>query len=466
MIQSFVSISIMLVCYFGYICMAEKFCKNYFEISRKNEILFVIIGFCAGVFIDSMCYFVPNIVLSLLSHILFIGLVLLLYRRNTEKKILVAFILITVTTLVENLCVAFLSCLLLFWQHTVNHIPVPVLGDVEGNLIVSIAIIITVLILYRVSKYFAPVFDGRTGKWYILCAIPLLAITAVVDVANWGASNGILVRSGGNMGIYYDQIFSYAGFCVLTALSMFGAGVFIFGMNRLYLEQEKNNQYRLQITAYQLLEEQYSRLERLRHDMKNHVIALSGLLENKELEKMKEYLKNMEGIADLGTGEEITGNRAVDILLYQKRSMAKEKNITWECDARIPRSCCINAFDLSVLFGNILDNALEACERLQKNEPQCERGTFINIQAGVVKKCFLLEVKNSTDTTDAPERDKPENRFSDKENQKKHGIGLMNVRDVVHKYDGTMNIETENGIFVISILVPLSDAEHDIYRAV
>ena len=183
--------------------------------------------------------------------------------------------------------------------------------------------------------------------------------------------------------------------------------------------------------------------------------------------KFQTVLNTLQGeLAGLGIGEEITGNRAVDILLYQKRSMAKEKNITWECDARIPRSCCINAFDLSVLFGNILDNALEACERLQKNEPQCERGPFINIQAGVVKKCFLLEVKNSTDTTDAPERDKPENRFSDKENQKKHGIGLMNVRDVVHKYDGTMNIETENGIFVISILVPLSDAEHDIYRAV
>lgn len=176
---------------------------------------------------------------------------------------------------------------------------------------------------------------------------------------------------------------------------MFGAGVFIFGMNGLYLEWEKNNQYHLQITAYKMLEEQYSRSERLRHDLKNHVIALSGLLENKELEKMKEYLKNMEDSAGLGIGEEITGNRAVDILLYQKQSIAKEKNITWECDARIPRTCCINVFDLCVLFGNILDNALEACERLQKNDPHCSRRQFINIRAGIVKKCFLLEVKNS-----------------------------------------------------------------------
>lgn len=53
-----------------------------------------------------------------------------------------------------------------------------------------------------------------------------------------------------------------------------------------------------------------------------------------------------------------------------------------------------------------------------------------------------------------------------KVNPERHGIGLLNIRDVVHKYDGAMNIETEKGVFVISVLVPLSDSEHDINQAV
>lgn len=463
MIQDFVGISITILFYLVYICMAKRFCKEYLEISQINEKLFVVFVFCGGMLIYAMgkFYSIPNIVLSLMNHILLIGLVLLLFRGNTEKKILAVSIVITAATLVENFCISFLSCLILFWLHTLKNITVPFLGKGETYLIVCISLTMTILVIYLGKKYLTSVFYCKTGKWYIILAIPLLAITAVIDVANWGASNGILVRSGGSMGLYYDQIFSHIEFCVLTVLSALGAGFFVFGMNKIYLEQKKSNQYYFQIAAYKMLEEQYSQSERLRHDLKNHIIALLGLLENKEWEKTENYLKKMEDSANLGIGEEITGNRVVDILLYQKRKMAERKNIIWECDVQIPKICYINEFDLCVLFGNILDNAVEACERLQHNEPHCNHCPFINIQARTVKKCFLLEVKNSADM-----EDKHKIGFTNKKNPEEHGIGLLNVSDVVHKYNGVMNIEVQDGIFAISILVPLSNPIHDIKQAI
>lgn len=463
MIQDFAGIFVKLLCYLGYIYVAEKFCKEYLEISQINEKLFVIFNFCGGVlmYAVSKCYSIPNIALALLNHTFFIGLILLLFRKNTEKKILVASILITITTLVENFCTSFFSCFMLLWLHTVKNIAVPLLGEGETNLIVFLSLSVTILVIYWGAKYFTSVFYCKTGKWYIILAIPLLAITAVIDVANWGASNGILVRSGGDMGLYYDQIFSYVEFCVLTALSIFGACFFVFGMNKIYLEQRKSNQYHFQIAAYKMLEEQYRQSERLRHDLKNHIIALLGLLENKEWGKMGNYLKNMEDSAGLGIGEEITGNRVVDILLYQKQKMAERKNIIWECDVQIPQICYINEFDLCVLFGNILDNAVEACERLQHNELYRNQRQFINIQARAVKKCFLLEVKNSADM-----EDKHKIGFTNKENPEEHGIGLLNISDVVHKYNGVMNIEVQNSVFVISILVPLSNSVHDVKQAI
>lgn len=463
MIQDFVGISITILFYLGYICMAKKFCKEYLEISQINEKLFVVFVFCGGMLIYAMgkCYSIPNIVLALLNHIFLMGLVLLLFRSNTEKKILVVSIVITATTLVENFCTSFFSCLMLFWLHTLKNIKVPFLGKGETYLIGCISLTMTILVIYWGEKYLTSVFYCKTGKWYIILAIPLLAITAVIDVANWGASYGILVRSGGDMGLYYDQIFSHIEFCVLTVLSMLGAVFFVFGMNKIYLEQKKSNQYYFQIAAYKMLEEQYSQSERLRHDLKNHIIALLGLLENKEWGKMENYLKSMEDSANLGIGEEITGNRVVDILLYQKRKMAERKNIIWECDVQIPKICYINEFDLCVLFGNILDNAVEACERLQHNEPYCNQWQFINIQARVVKKCFLLEVKNS-----AGMEDKHKIGFTNKENPEEHGIGLLNISDVVHRYNGVMNIEVENGVFAISILVPLSNPVYDIKQAI
>ena len=145
------------------------------------------------------------------------------------------------------------------------------------------------------------VFCGKPRKWYVILTVPLLLVIAVYDVACLGASNGIMVRSGGNMGLYYDQIFSLAEFLVLDFLSMAAAGFYVFGMERIYLEQEKSGRYHSQISVYKMLAEQYRRSERLRHDMKNHIIALSALSRNKEWEKIDGYLKNMEGIAlDVG----------------------------------------------------------------------------------------------------------------------------------------------------------------------
>lgn len=463
MIGGFVSISVTMLCYLGYICMAKKFCKEYLEASEIGEKLFVIFGFFGGMSIHAVGGWlsIPNIAVTLLDHVFFIGLVLLLFRKDAEKKILVISVLITIKTLAENFCTSFLSCLVLFWMHTVRDVAVPFLGEVEASLILCISLVIVIVAIDWAFRHLTSVFYCKMRKWYLILAIPLLVITAIIDVANWGASHGILVRSGGNLGLYYDQMFSHVGFCVLTVLSAFGAGFFVFGMDKIYLEQKKSAGYHFQIAAYRMLEEQYSQSERLRHDLKNHIIALSGLLENKEWEKMKDYLKSMENSADLGIGEEVTGNRAVDVILYQKRKLAERKNIAWECDVQIPPICCISEFDLCVLFGNLLDNAVEACGRLQRNEPSCKERQFINVQAGAAKKFFLLEIRNSADTAG-----KYNIGFTNKENPQEHGIGLLNVSDVVHQYNGVMNIEASDGIFVISILVPLNSSVHGIKQVI
>lgn len=462
MLLDYIDILLEAPCYLLYLWMTGKFCEKYLGASKKNELLFVILSFCSLLLLNivNIRYSAPHIFYEMLHHILFIGLVLLLFQAEWEKKILAVSMLTVVFRLVSNICVSFLSCFALFFLHTVKKIPNPVLSDWKFSVIGVVGIFSTALAVYLMSKHLTSVFHGKPGKWYVMLAIPLLMIIAVFDVADWGACHGIMVRSGGNMGLYYDQIFSYTEFFVLAVLSMLAAGFYVFGMNRIYLEQEKNGRYNSQIMVYKMLTEQYRQSERLRHDMKNHIIALSGLFQNKEWEKMGDYLKNMES-GCLAAGDDMTGNKAVDALLYRKQEQAEKENIRWECDVRIPRTCCINEFDLCVLFGNILDNALEACERLKSGKQHCSESCFINIQAKAVKSCFLIEVKNSMDITE-----KYAVGTSNKESAQEHGIGLLNISDVVQRYNGVVNTEAENGIFVISILMPLTDAEHDFKEAV
>ncbi len=443
--------------YMGVLWAADKFCKKFLGVSKRKEQLFLIFACCIWLFRNILGRMYSGMYsFSLFSNsVFFVGLVLLLFRSEREKRILAASILIAAVRLVSEFCASLLSCLALFFMHTVKKIPEPVLGDWGGVLVSGAGYCFTIFAVYWLSKHLEPVFCGRRGKWYIILAVPLLVIVTVYDAASLSASNGIMVRSAGGMGLYYDQIFSHCEFLVLSLLSMAAAGFYVFGMNRIYLEQEKNGRYHSQIAVYKMLAEQYRQSERLRHDMKNHIIVLSALSRNKEWEKIENYLRNMEDIA-LDALEDVTGNKAVDALLHQKRKRAEEENIQWECDVQIPGECCIDEFDLCVLFGNILDNALEACGRMQEGE--CR---FINIQAKAVKKCFLIEVKNSMDRTE-----KFTEGFTNKGNSRKHGIGLLNTGDVVHGYNGVMNAEAKHGIFIMSILMPFPDAAYDIKTSV
>ena len=419
--------------------------------------MFLIISFCSLLLRNILGRRYPDLYsfFAVSGSIFFVGLVILFFRSDREKRILAASILIVVIKLVSEFCASLLDCLVLFFLHTVKKIPEPLFGGWKGGLVSGIGYCFAIFAIYLMSKRLEPVFCGKPGKWYVILAVPLLVIVTVYDVASLGASNGIMVRSGGGMGVYYDQIFSHSEFLVLAFLSMAAAGFYVFGMNRIYLEQEKSSQYHSQISVYKMLTEQYRQSERLRHDMKNHIIALTALSRNKEWEKIEDYLKNMEGVI-LDAGGDLTGNKAVDALLYQKRKQAEGEDIKWECDMQMPKGCCINEFDLCVLMGNILDNALEACGRMQKDENR-----FINIQARTVKKCFLIEVKNSMDRTE-----KFTEGFTNKDDSQEHGIGLLNVGDVVNRYNGAVHKEAGKGIFVISILMPFPDTAHDNKTAV
>ena len=456
-LSDYVDILVVVPFCLGYLWAAGKFCMKFLGASKKRERLFLIISFCSLLLRNILGRRYPDLYsfFAVSGSIFFVGLVMLFFRSDREKRILAASILIMVIKLVSEFCASLLDCLVLFFLHTVKKIPEPLFGDWGGGLVSGIGYCFAIFAIYLMSKRLEPVFCGKPRKWYVILAVPLLAIVTVYDVASLGASNGIMVRSGGDMGLYYDQIFSHSEFLVLAFLSMAAAGFYVFGMNRIYLEQEKSSQYHSQISVYKMLTEQYRQSERLRHDMKNHIIALSALSRNKEWEKLDDYLKNMEGTA-LDTAGDLTGNKAVDAILYQKQRQAEWENIKWECDVRMPKGCCINEFDLCVLFGNILDNALEACGRMRGDE--CR---FINIQAKTVKKCFLIEVKNSMDKAE-----KFTEGCTNKGDSQKHGIGLMNVSDVVDSYNGAVHKEFGKGIFVISILMPFPDTAHGIKTAV
>lgn len=132
----------------------------------------------------------------------------------------------------------------------------------------------------------------------------------------------------------------------------------------------------------------------------------------------------------------------IDALLYHKRKQAEKNEIRWESNVQIPENCMADEFDLCVLFGNILDNAINASS---ENEDRDYR--FVSVVSQKVKNSFLLVVKNGTVMKDIKEM--------------KQGIGLLNIREMVRKHNGIVSTKVEDHVFEISVLLPVNTNVHD-----
>ena len=436
-------ILISLFCYLGYIGAVYSFCAYYLKNFSINKKVFSVVLFGGVILISLFRVWIGLPYISILLNYIFFGLWLVVaFRENTAKKLLSAAILITVRVLVWNFACSFFAGLFLISSNLFTGGQITSISLIADDVIGGIAYLAAAAVVLVLKKAFVPIFENEILSWYSMSTKLLLIIVIIVEAVNWGASNGIMVVSNVNgaeyWNIYYNQIFSNVAICLLTALAMCIACGLTFGMNKLYVEQRKAEQYHSQIAFYKMLNEQYSQMERLRHDMKNHVLSLYGLWKGGERDKLGEYLETMIEDVNIGSDDFVTGSKAIDALLYQKRKLAMQQEVRWEADVRTPQNCVINEFDLCVLFGNILDNAIKGC--VKSDDPS---GRFVYIMSQKVKKCFLIIARNGTNMKDIKEMIK--------------GTGFLNIEETVKKYNGTINTKVENSEFEIAILLPMGD---------
>lgn len=455
----------------GYIWSVWYFCSSLFPSAKKHTIFFTPLLFAAVTLthVSTLTGHLSSSIACFLWQALFVLWVLAVFYGEPRHKFLAALIPLTATMLVSEFIVSLLTCLYLIFLHLVCQVPSPVVSFAANNIILLLALSCTILAVRLLSRHMALLFGNHIPKWYTLLLIPLLCITVLWNLIYICAGHGILFRSADIQNMYINQLFSYTGICILSSLCMLGTGFYLFGMAKIDLEQKKKEHYRSQTMFYQMLSEQYAAQERLRHDMKNHIIGLRQLIACREWEPLEDYLHKMAKTGGLEYPEAITGKHIVDALLYDKHKRALQNHIHWECDVLIPSYCPVTDFDLCVIFGNIIDNALEACNKADTAKPPCGETTkapdkFVHIICRPIKKFLLIEVVNTNPANGASKSADP---LTIKNSEavtpqkspscKTFGIGLMNVQEAVNKYNGTLEIAQSDNTYRISILLPFID---------
>jgi sensor histidine kinase regulating citrate/malate metabolism len=190
----------------------------------------------------------------------------------------------------------------------------------------------------------------------------------------------------------------------------------------------------------------YQKMRGWRHDYKNHIQAMKAHLTLGQLEALGAYLDMLD--EDLESVDTVlrTGNIQLDAVLNSKLSLISSKNIGVNAKAQVPEKLTVNEVDLCVVVGNLLNNAMESCEKIPRKEDR-----FIRIYIGTLKQQLYISVTNAA----AGElRKAGAGRYLTTKGAGR-GFGLGRIDALVTKHGGYVNRQHEEGVFATEILLPL-----------
>lgn len=238
---------------------------------------------------------------------------------------------------------------------------------------------------------------------------------------------------------------------IIIALTIYAvmitAGFVLYYLIHKRQHNKKFYEYQDKILKLQIEEmnDIYMTIRGWRHDYHNHMQTIKAHMDAGQLEEALVYVDKMDGELDKIDFEYKSGNVGVDAILNSKLSLAKKHGIEIKCDAILTEELSIPQIDLCVLIGNLVDNAIEACDKMSE-----EQRKFLRIYMCIKKKQLYISVSNATNEV---VRKFDKDYISKKRGN--HGHGLKRIDLTVEKYEGYINRQNEPGVFATEIMLPL-----------
>ena len=286
----------------------------------------------------------------------------------------------------------------------------------------------------------------------------LLSILNFVGSMIAGVVNGLLiVRINTDAFVLFDEKPDLLWKIPMIALCIFaGEAALIYFWQRyriLLAERQKHFVEEQQVKAMKKrLEEAenfYGSIRRVRHEMKNHMANIKGLAGAGEYGEIEEYVRRMDETMQELEYKYVTGNAVTDVIINDKCRRAEKAGIRFDADFRYGGE--IPVFDMGIILNNLLDNAIEACEKLETGKG------FVRLSLKRKKQFLILCVENSFDGA------VPVSKSSSLPPTTKqsilpgiiteHGIGLENVRDIAARYFGGVNIKVKRDVFHVTVML-------------
>jgi len=178
------------------------------------------------------------------------------------------------------------------------------------------------------------------------------------------------------------------------------------------------------------------------HDMRNHIIVLKKYDDEGSGEKLHQYIQDLSQELTLYETQVWTGIEVLDYLITQEKKKAEQRNIKFQIETQRIDALPFSDLEIVSVFGNLLDNAIEAFENTKIEE------RWIHLLIKKQHSMFFLEIVNNL------EKEKNKRKEKNAEKSKKgglHGYGLINVRQIVERHKGEMNCQFTEGEYSVTI---------------
>lgn len=244
-------------------------------------------------------------------------------------------------------------------------------------------------------------------------------------------------------------ISNYAIFLIMIITTLLNLAIIMFfeyisktnelETNIILIRQQMDMQYQY----YKQLEMNHDQNQRLLHDLKNHLQVINDLYKT-DSHAGKEYSKNIRSLIETYSMKFKCDNRLLNIIVNEKIQICERSNIKFICSVENFDLSFLSDIEITSLFANLLDNAIEACKKITIGKK------YIDFRLYSFNKTLVINIANSVATLPKMQDG---NYVSSKQGHK--AIGLSNVEQIIEKHSGDLSIQAEPNIFTIDIFLPI-----------
>lgn len=305
-----------------------------------------------------------------------------------------------------------------------------------GEIMSDIVLLCLMMLFYLRYKGKTDVLIGTSWKRFAYFPIFSLITSIAATIGPWSG--------GKDSGSWFLAI---GGFALTNMIAFYFIWDILLKEAKLQKMRLAGERIQNQMKMYRNMQQNYEQQRRYMHDYKNQLNCIQGMLAGGEIKEAEAYIAGLTGSLQKRADYVNTNHTVVNVVLNQKYQYAQEKDITMSMIVNDLSALMMSDEELVTILVNLLDNAIEACEKLVSNK-------VIQFKMVLEEGQLIISIKN---TTEATVKAKPGILATTKKDKTNHGIGLSNVDAVIRKNKGTAVLRCEEGWFYYSAMIPQAE---------